>query len=122
MTLEDISFQYVPPHCKRRNAAERAIISNLCTVDKDFLLQLWDTILLQTKLTLNLLRRSQLDPCISAWEQLHGKYNYDAHPLAPLGMRIVLHKKLPHRDSWLPNGGEGFHFGPALEHYRCHRG
>jgi hypothetical protein len=25
MTLEDISFQYVPPNCKQRNAAERAI-------------------------------------------------------------------------------------------------
>ena len=50
MTLEDISFQYVPPNCKWRNAAERAIrtfknhfVSTLCTVDKNFPLQLWDT-------------------------------------------------------------------------------
>ena len=80
MTSEDKSFQYVPPNCKRRNAAERAIrtfkthfVSTLCTVDKDFPLQLWDTILPQTEMTLNLLRGSRLDPRISAWEQLHGK-------------------------------------------------
>ena len=44
MKQENISFQYVPPNCKRRNAAERAIrtfkvhfIATLCTVDKDLL-------------------------------------------------------------------------------------
>ena len=43
MKLEKISYQYVPLHCKRRNAAERALrtfknhfIGTLCTVDKDF--------------------------------------------------------------------------------------
>ena len=65
MQFENISFQYVPPHCKRRNAAERGLrtfknhfIATLCTVDKDFPLQLWDTILPQTEMTLNLLRGS----------------------------------------------------------------
>jgi hypothetical protein len=69
MQKENISFQYVPPHCKRRNAAERAIrtfknhfIATLCTVDKDFPLQLWDTLLPQAELCLNLLRGSRLDP------------------------------------------------------------
>ena len=99
MRLEKISFQYVPPNCKRRNAAERALrtfknhfISTLCTVDKDFPLQLWDTILPQAELSLNMLRGSRLDPRISAWEQLHGKYDFNAHPIVPLGMRIVLHE------------------------------
>ena len=61
MQKENISFQYIPPNCKRRNAAERAIrifknhfIATLCTVDKDFPLQLWDTLLPQTELCLNL--------------------------------------------------------------------
>ena len=47
MKLEKISYPYVQPNCKRRNAAERALrifknhfIATLCTVDKDFPLQL----------------------------------------------------------------------------------
>ena len=73
-------------------------------------------------MTLNLMRGSRVDPHISAWEQLHGKYNFDAHPIAPLGMRIVLHEKPHQRGSWSPHGVEGFYLGPALEHYRCYRG
>ena len=67
MKSENISFhQYITPNSKRCNAAERAIrmfknhfISTLlCTVDKDFPLQLWDAILPQTEMTLNLMRGS----------------------------------------------------------------
>jgi hypothetical protein len=80
MQKENISFQYVSPNCKRRNAAGRAIrtfknhfIATLCTVETDFPLQLWDTLLPKTELCLNLLRGSRLGPRISAWDQLHGK-------------------------------------------------
>ena len=59
-------------------------------------------------MTLNLLRGSRLDPRISAWEQMHGKYNFDAHPIAPLGMRIVMHEKPHQRGSWSPHGVDGF--------------
>ena len=73
-------------------------------------------------MTLNLMRGSCVDPHISAWGQLHGKYNFDAYPIAPLGMRIALHEK-PHQwGLWSPHGVEGFYLGPALEHYRCYRG
>ena len=129
MQTEKIAFQYVPPGSHRRNAAERAIrtfknhfISTLIsTVDKDFPLQLWDSILPQTELSLNLLRGSRIDSHISAWAQLHGTYDFSAHPIAPLGMRIVLHEKPHQRATWAPHGVEGFYLGPALEHYRCYR-
>jgi hypothetical protein len=121
MKLKNISYQYVPPNCKRRNAAERALrsfknhfIATLCTVDKDFPLQLWDTILPQTELSLNILRGSRLDPRISTWEQPHGKFDFYAHPIVPLGMRIVLHEKPHQRGTWAPHGVEGFYLGPAL--------
>ena len=131
MKLENISFQYyVPPRSHRRNAAERSIrtfknhfVATLCTVDKAFPLQLWDAILPQTELTLNLLRGSRLDPSLSAWAQLRGgAYDLNAHPIAPVGMRIVLHERPGQRATWAPHGVEGFYLGPALEHYRCYRG
>ena len=129
MASQNVRFQYVPPGAHRRNAAERAIrtfknhfIATLFTVDKSFPLQLWDLILPQTELTLNLLRGSRLDSRISAWEQVRGKFDFAAHPLAPLGMRIVMHEKPENRAAWAPHGVEGFYLGPALQHYRCYRG
>jgi hypothetical protein len=63
MTDENIKFQLAPPGVHRRNAAERAIrtfqnhfIAGLCSVDKDSLLHLWDQLIPQTELTLNLLQ------------------------------------------------------------------
>ena len=116
MKSENISFQYVLPHSKRRNAAERAkrTFKNHFTVDKDFPLQSWDAILPQTEMTLNLMRGSRVDPHISAWEQLHGKYNFDAHPIAPLGMHIILHEKPHQRGSWSPHGVEGFYLASTI--------
>jgi hypothetical protein len=74
MRSEQIDFQLVPPHVHRRNAAERAIctfknhfIAGLCSVDKDFPLHLWDKLLPQAELTINLLRSWRINPKISAW-------------------------------------------------------
>jgi hypothetical protein len=66
-TINDIAYQFVPPHCHRRNAAERAIrtlkehfVSGLSSVDPSFPLHLWDIILPHADITLNLLRTSRL--------------------------------------------------------------
>jgi hypothetical protein len=62
-TTNDVYYQLVPPDCHRRNAAERAIrtfkehfVAGLSSVDPAFLLQLWDRLLTQAEITLNLLR------------------------------------------------------------------
>jgi hypothetical protein len=62
-----------PPGIHRRNAAERAIrtfknhfIAGLCGVDQYFPLHLWDRLLPQAILTLNLLRGSRINPKLSA--------------------------------------------------------
>jgi hypothetical protein len=62
---ENINYQWVPPGTHCRNAAERAIqtfknhfIAGLCSIDKDFPLHLWDRLVEQRFITLNLLRGS----------------------------------------------------------------
>ena len=67
-------FQLVPPEMHRRNQAERAIrtfkdhfLAILAGVDKSFPPYLWDLLLPQAELTLNLLHQSYLNPWISAW-------------------------------------------------------
>jgi hypothetical protein len=69
LTENDVEYQLVPPHCHRRNTAERDIqtfkehfVSGLASVDPDFPLHLWDHLLPQTEMTWNLLRKSRQHP------------------------------------------------------------
>jgi hypothetical protein len=66
---QDITFQLVPPYSHRVNSAERAIISlkdnlipGLCSTDKSFPMHLWDRLLPQAVITLNMLRTSRINP------------------------------------------------------------
>ena len=76
ITLEyGVKYQLVPAHIHRRNAAERAIrtfkthfFAILAGVAADFPQYLWDLLLPQAELTLNLLRQANVNPEISAWE------------------------------------------------------
>jgi hypothetical protein len=124
---EQVSFQLVPPHVHRRNAAERAIrtfknhfIAGLCSTDKNFPLYLWDKLLPQATITLNLLRTSRINPRLSAWSQLNGNFDFNRTPMAPPGTKIISHSKPANRTSWAPHGVPGWYIAPALEHYRCY--
>ena len=128
MTTEHIDYQFVPPGCHRRNAAERAIrtfknhfIAALCSTDKNFPLHLWDKLLPQALISLNLMRGSRLNPKLSAWAQVNGEYKYDRTPMAPPGTRVLVHEKPADRESWAPHGVDGWYVGPALKSYRCYR-
>jgi hypothetical protein len=107
MTEQGIDYQLVPPHVHRRNAAERAIrtfknhfIAGLCSVDRDFPIHLWDRLLPQALLTLNLLRGSRINPKLSAYAQIHGTFDHNRTPLAPPGIRVMVHQKPSTRLSW----------------------
>ena len=124
----NIDFQLVPPHAHRRNSAERAIrvfknhfIAGLCSTDTDFPLHLWDRLLPQALITLNLLRSAHINPQLSAQELIFGTFNYNRTPMAPPGTKILIHVKPSVRASWSPHGIDGWYLGPAMEHYRCYR-
>eukprot|EP00804_Cyclotella_cryptica_P030727 CCRYP_009139-RA/>CCRYP_009139-RA protein AED:0.22 eAED:0.22 QI:0/0/0/1/0/0/4/0/733 len=94
-------------------------LSILAGVDVSFPNYLWDKLLPQTELTLNLLRQATISPSLSAWEAFHGIFNYDATPLGPMGCPVIIHNKASTRKSWDFRGRDGFSIGPALLHYRC---
>ena len=128
ITKEHTEYQLTPPHIHRRNAAERAIrtfknhfISGLCSVDKNFPLHLWCRLLVQVELTLNMLRTSQINPNLSAHEQLHGIHDFNATPLALPGTKCIAHEKSSQRGTWAPHGQHGWYVGAAPEHYRCYQ-
>ena len=67
------TYQLVPPNVHRRNISERAIwtfkahfLSVLAGLDPVFPMFMWDDLLNQTDITLNLLRQATLNPRILA--------------------------------------------------------
>jgi hypothetical protein len=126
LAQEDIQFQLAKPHTYRRNAAERTIqtftnhfIAGLCSVDPNFPLRLWDKLLPQADISFNLLRKTRINPRLSAYAQLNGHHHFIRAPMAPPG--IIAHKKPDQRASWAPHGVDGWYIGPVLHHYRCYR-
>jgi hypothetical protein len=113
-----MTYQLVPPHIHQRNAAERAIctfknhfVASLCSTHLDFPLRLWDNLLSQAEITLNLLRAARTKPQVSAYEILYGKYDYNKNPLMPPGAKVVVHEKPHQQGSWEPHGKLGWYLG-----------
>jgi hypothetical protein len=124
-TANDVDYQLVPPHCHRRNAAKRAIrtfkehfVAGLSSVDPTFPLHLWERLLPQAEITLNLLRTSRLHPQLSAAAHFHGLVDYNKTDCAPPGCKIIAHEKPGKRRTWAPHGHHIYFLGPAMHHYR----
>lgn len=122
-----IVFELVPPNSHRRNPAERALRtwknhfqSTLAVADPEFPFVQSARIVQHAELTLNLMRPSHINPLISAWEQLHGPFDFNRTPLAIPGMAVAVHEMPDARPSWAPHSIRGFYIGPAFHHYRCY--
>jgi hypothetical protein len=125
-TVNDIDYQLVPLRCHRRNAAERAIrtfkehfVAGLSSVDPAFPLHVWDRLLPQAEIMLNLLRTSRLHPQLSVAAHFHGLVDYNKTAFAPPGCKNIAHDKPGKRRTWAPHGQHGYSLGPAMHHYRC---
>jgi hypothetical protein len=125
-TKNDVEYQLVPPHCHRRNATERAIctlkenfVAGLASVDPDFPLHLWGSLLPQAEMTLKLLRKSRQHPQLSASAHYPGMVDYNKTAFAPPGCKIIAHEEPSCRRTWAPHCQHGYYLGPAMHHYRC---
>jgi hypothetical protein len=120
------TFQLIPPDMHCCNRAERAIctfkdhfLAILANIDAAFPPYLWDLLLLQAELTLNLLQQATLNPWISAWDFSQGPFDFNKTPLGPVGCCVLIHAKPVSCRSWDFRAKNGFYIGPALELYRC---
>ncbi len=96
---KNCKIQLVPPDNQRSNLAEQAIqtFKNhfkaiLAGVNNTFPMRLWDRLLPHAILTLNLLRQSNAVPTVSAYQYVHGNFDYNKMPLAPLECAVQLHQ------------------------------
>ena len=122
-----MEMELVPPGCHRRNAAEVAIrnfkahfLSVLAGVADDFPLTLWDRLLPQTEITLNLLRQSNATPTVSAHAHFTGPFDYNKMPLAPMGCAAQIHEKTDNRGTWHYHSVDGWYLFTSEHHYRVH--
>ena len=122
---KQLGYETVPPGNHRRNPAERAIqtykshfISVLNGVDDGFPEGAWDYLIPQTNMTLNMLRPCSVNDAHSAYAYINGQYDFNAHPLAPLGCRAVVHQRAigkgGKRGGWENRGKLGYYIGPVM--------
>jgi hypothetical protein len=125
-TTNDVEYQIVPPHCHRRNASERDIrkfqkhvVAGLASNDPDFPLYLWDCLIPQAEMTLNLLRKSRQHPQLSVASHYHGMVDYNKTAFSLTGCKIIAHEKPSKRLTWEPHLQHSYSLGSAMHHYRC---
>jgi hypothetical protein len=92
MSEANIDFQLAPSHLHCRKAAERSIrtfnnhsIARLGSTNTNFTMNLWEKLLPQGLLTLNLLRCSIINHQLSVQAQVYGAFDFNRTPLAPAG-------------------------------------
>ena len=108
----------------RRNAAERAIqtfkgnfTSVLAGVSDDFPITRWHELIPGTVLQKNHLCQVTVAPKTSAYAYLHGPFDYNRMPLAPLGCACQFHVKPGQRNTWGEHASDGWYTGASPEHY-----
>ena len=83
-----------------------------------FPLFMWDKLLEQLDMQVNLLRFSNVAPNVCAWTVLRGTHDFNRHPLAPLGIEMHMLEPADKRKSWGVKSKKGHYLGTSLEHYR----
>jgi hypothetical protein len=103
------------PGDHRLNHAERAIE----TFKNHFIAILYGTDSgKQDVMTLNMCPPSQINPKLSAYQQVWGNFDFNKTPLAPPGCKVVVHEIAMVRGAWACHGIVGYYVGPAMKHYR----
>ena len=129
ITARGLRYEVMPPANHRQNPAERAIdtfkshfISIINGLDNTFPRNAWDLLIPQTNMTLNLLRACGVNAAHSAYSYVHGPLDFNAHPLAPLGCRAIVHQRRTmnggKRGTWDNKGKIGYYIGPSMDSYR----
>jgi hypothetical protein len=121
-----LSLGFVPPYVKNPNRAERAIrtaknhiISTRAGFHHDCPHNHLDRCLVQIEMTVNIVRPFEYDTSILAYEGIHGAtYDFQRHPIAPVGCKVLTWDAPDHRGSWADHGVPGVYLGPALDHLR----
>ncbi len=120
-------MELVLPGCHQHNAAKVAIrnfkahfLSVLAGVANNFPPSLWDWLLPQTEITINLIRQSNATPTVLAYAHLRGPFDYNIMPLAPMGCEAQVNEKTNKRGTWAYHLADGWYLFTSPKHYCTH--
>ena len=122
-----MKLELVPPGCNCCNAAEVAIrnfkahfLSVLAGTADRSPPTLWNRHLPQAEVTVNLLRKSNAAPNVSAYAHLSGSFDYNKMPLVPMGCEAQVHNNTDKRGTWAYHSVDGWYLATSPEHYCKH--
>ena len=116
-------MQLVSPDKHLKNIAERAIqifknhfVSILASLDASFPVS--SVLVVQTSttsniLTLNLIRPPNVAPTVSSYAYVHGEFDYNEMPLAPMGCAVQLYGTPHRKNMWAEHSVDGFYVGAS---------
>jgi hypothetical protein len=122
-----LNMELVPPGCHQRNVAKVAIcnfkahfLSVLAGIADNFPPNLWDRLLPQTEITINLIQQSNATPNLSAYAHLSRPFDYNKMLLAPMGCEAQVHEKTDKRGTWAYHSVDGWYLFTSPKHYCTH--
>ena len=108
--------------------AERAIstrksnfVPDISGTDKLLQMHLWDRIIYQAQITLNILRPSRSNPKVSAHAMMEINFNFKKTSLEPSGTKVIFHEEPNRRSTWVQHGVQEGYIVPVVEHYRRYK-
>ena len=120
-----MNFQPVPPDDHRCNLAEKEIhtwkdnfIGVMSGTVATFPVHLWCQAIPQAEWQLFLLRKSNVNPKVSAYAHIYGPHDYKAATFLPIGMETLVHDNPKRRGNFAENFSKWYVLGTASEHYR----
>ena len=110
-----LEYELVPKGQHRRNFAEQALptwkshtIVALSGVADNFPLGLWDKLLPQLDMQVNLLRFSNVNSKVCSWTVLNGAHDFNWQPLATLGVEIQMLENPDKIKTWGVRSNPGY--------------
>ena len=95
-------------------------LSILAGTPDSFPPHLWDRLLPQTKITLNLLRQSNATPNVLAYAHLSGPFDYNKMQLALMGCEVQVHEMTDKCGTWSYHSLDGWYLSTSPKHYHVH--
>ena len=112
-------FPIGPAHMNWYDVTEQAIMTcknnflvGLSSVDDGFPMHLWDWLLYQADITLNIPQPKIINPMLSTYNMIWGTFDFNMTPMVPPGCKIIVLKKPGKCKSWVFHGVPRFNIWP----------
>ena len=122
---KNLTYQIASPGDHRLLPVERAIqtfknhfILILYGADRIFPANQWDRLLPQTVMTLNMVRRSRINPRLLAYQQIWGNYDFNRHPMGIVECKTIVHLRPREKPCYSLYNIDGFYIESAMDSFQ----